>query len=168
MGNQPGPVGVYAVRGRVVAGGFQSWLRLVLMIAAASPTATAFAVPDGSPEQALVEILTASKAEAVEKHLPESVRAGLRSLSLEDRRACEQKLLVGKNLVPAGGELKIPEDGHALLVQETGDSGLSSELRLEREVIGGGDALLKLTLLESGMVGEKRWSGCGSRTANGV
>lgn len=118
------------------------WVALILT---ASSAAGASDVPDGTPEHAIVEILTASKPEAVEKHLPESVRSALRTLSESDRRACGDKLLVGREL-QAGGKLQVPADGHALLVLQPDEEAEPSELRVERELIGGSDALLKLII----------------------
>jgi hypothetical protein len=103
--------------------------------------------PDGTPERALVDILTASKPETVERHLPESIRSALRTLSASERRAFEEKLLVGKIIQLPGSQVEVPEDGHALLVRQSANSEESSELRVQRELIGGADAVLQLVIV---------------------
>lgn len=116
------------------------------LVVAATIPCSAMEFPEGTPERALVDILTASKPETVEKHLPESIRTAMRTLSASERSTCEQKLLVGKTIQAQGSQVEVPEDGHALLVRQSGESGESAELRVQRELIGGADAVLQLVL----------------------
>ncbi|PYX01144.1 MAG: hypothetical protein DMG89_02535 [Acidobacteria bacterium] len=103
-----------------------------------------------TPAEAVVEILTATKPDLVEKHLPEAVLSALRTLSTQDRMACERNLLIRNTLGLSGAELRVPEDGHALVVLDSKDSGDNLELQLRREIMGGREAVLELTIGSAG------------------
>lgn len=129
--------------GRIATSG-----KLMLMWALTSSYIMA-AAPDGTPEEALVEMALASKPEAVEKHLPESFREALHQLSPEDRTLAEQKMLVGQYLKVEGDKLVVPDDGSALLVIQSGQSEQRTEIHVKREINGGSDALLELEIQRS-------------------
>jgi hypothetical protein len=118
------------------------WIAAIAMLCL---MATAFAL-DGTPQQALVEILLATQPEIVEKHLPESIRQELRHLDPDDRRECESQLLIGNAFRQNGTSMKPPDDGHALLVMQAKDSDEKSELRVQRELTGGDTAFLEVVV----------------------
>lgn len=99
-----------------------------------------------TPEQALVELLLATSVEAAEKHLPNSLREGLRTLSASEKQAFEARLRFVDGFQRMGMEVSAPEDGRALLVGTRPDSDQRFELRVVHVMIGGADAVLELTL----------------------
>ena len=128
----------------------RTWGKLMWMLAVASSSVMA-ASPEGSPQQALVEIALASKPATVEKHLPESLLDDLQRLDPADRALAEEKLLVGRLLGAQEGELVVPDDGSALLVAlEQGTEQAKLEIRVEREINSGSDAILELGVRHSG------------------
>jgi hypothetical protein len=128
----------------------RTWGELMWMLAVASSSVMA-ASPEGSPQQALVEIALASKPATVEKHLPESLLDDLQRLDPADRALAEEKLLVGRLLGAQEGELVVPDDGSALLVAlEQGTEQAKLEIRVEREINSGSDAILELGVRHSG------------------
>src|SRR5215472_18166801 len=128
---------------RAVADRIRAWGKAMVMLAVVSSAAAA-ASPDGTPEQALVEIALASKPEVVEKHLPESFREALHRLSPEDRALAKQKMLIKPLLGEEGAELVVPDDGSALLVMQRKHSEQRSNIRVKREINNGSDAFLEL------------------------
>jgi hypothetical protein len=124
-------------------GGRQIRRMLLLLVMVVSSSVLAFPSA-GSPRQALVEIALASKPSTVEKHLPESLRQSLRTLSPEDRELAEQKLLFWHSLCDPGAALVVPEDGQSLLVMQREDSEQSARIRVAHEVDSGSEAVLEL------------------------
>jgi hypothetical protein len=124
-----------------MAGRMQGKLRLLFMVACSSVAGFSSA---GTPQQALVEIATASKAATVERHLPVLLRQTLQQLSPEDRALAEQKLLIGHTLIPEGTQLIVPDDGQSLLVMEKKGSDDRLVIRVIHEINAGGEALLEL------------------------
>jgi hypothetical protein len=122
-----------------MAGRMQGKLMLLFMVACFSVAGFSSA---GTPQQALVEIATASKAATVEKHLPELLRQTLQRLSPEDRALAEQKLLI--TLIAEGTQLIVPDDGQSLLVMEKKGSDDRLVIRVIHEINAGGEALLEL------------------------
>jgi hypothetical protein len=110
----------------------------------------AYAALDGTPEQALIEVVTASKAEVVEKHLPVATTDAIRHLSAADRRAAEEEILIGKKLREAGLEARIPDDADTLLqfwrTTSEEEQGPEVTITREREIVGGCDAMLELAV----------------------
>lgn len=68
----------------------------VLFIAVAAGCA-ALAAVDGTPEQALLDIVTTSKPEVVEDHLPVVTVDAIRHLAAPDRQAAEKAILSERN-----------------------------------------------------------------------
>jgi len=114
----------------------------LLFCAMLSTACGAFGVGGGSPEDALVEILTATKPEVVERHLPESLLNELKTLDQAGRLQCEKKLLIGDQWRKNGTTLSVPEDGASLVVLDTGEKQVP--VRVQREILGGDQALLEV------------------------
>jgi hypothetical protein len=95
-----------------MAGRMQGKLMLLFMVACFSVAGFSSA---GTPQQALVEIATASKAATVEKHL-----------------------------IAEGTQLIVPDDGQSLLVMEKKGSDDRLVIRVIHEINAGGEALLEL------------------------
>jgi hypothetical protein len=115
---------------------------VILTLVVMGTVGGSFAYSGGTPEQAVVEILTASKAEEVEKHLPIAVVKEIESLDLAGRRECEQELLIGESLRRQGILLSAPDDGSTLIVLQHGET--QTSISLQREVVGGDQAILEL------------------------
>ena len=132
-----------------MVGSFRAWIPVMILIVAWSPALVA-SPSEGTPQQALVEVVMATKAATVEKHLPESLLSVLRELSLADRAIAEQKMLVGPNLCEEGAELAVPDDGHALLVMRRKGSETGPEVRVIREITSGNESILELAVDRGG------------------
>lgn len=120
----------------------------VLFIAVAAGCA-ALAAVDGTPEQALLDIVTTSKPEVVEDHLPVVTVDAIRHLAAPDRQAAEKAILIGEKLREQGLQPRSVDDGSALVEfwrkGAEGDS-LEMSVKIAREIISGGDALLELSV----------------------
>ena len=99
-----------------------------------------------TPEEALVEMAMATHPATVEKHLPESVREALRQLTPSERSAAERQFMLAPSMLTRDGELIVPEDGHALLVMQAKDTAQAYDIRVEREINNGSDAMIELAL----------------------
>ena len=105
-----------------------------------------------TPEEALVEMAMATHPATVEKHLPESVREALRQLTPSERSAAERQFMLAPSMLTRDGELIVPEDGHALLVMQAKDTAQAYDIRVEREINNGSDAMIELARLIVGAV----------------
>jgi hypothetical protein len=124
------------------------WLPVVFIAVVALP---ALAAVDGTPEQAVLDVVTATKPEAVEKHLPVVTVDAIRHLTPADRQAAEHAILVGEKFRQQGLEPRMSDDGSALLEfwrRGAGEDIPTPEMKanLVREIVGGRDALLELSL----------------------
>jgi hypothetical protein len=99
-----------------------------------------------TPQQAIVELLLATNIETAERHLPNSLRDGLRTLTASERQAFEARLRFVDGFRRMGMEVSVPEDGRSLLVVARSDTARGFELRVQHETIGGADAVLELSL----------------------
>jgi hypothetical protein len=121
-------------------------LRLVLAIVATFVSATAFAASDGTPEGALIEIVLGPDVQTAEKHLPNSILEGIRHLDSISRAELESNLPIGKILQKQGITTRVPDDGSSLLVFENTSSNDTIEVRVQREISNGVDALVEIGL----------------------
>ena len=145
---QPGAASPLAVSTWDVTRKSKIGLRLIIVLI--GTVSASFAYSPGTPEQAVVEILTATKPEEVEKHLPAAVVQEIESLDPADRRECEQRLLFGESLRRQGIVLSAPEDGNTLIVFQHEET--KKVISLRREIIGGDQALLELLLKDSSSI----------------
>jgi hypothetical protein len=120
-----------------------------LLFIAVAAGDTAHAAVNGTPEQALLDIVTTSKPEVVEDHLPVVTADAIRHLATPDRQAAEKTILIGVKLREQGLEPRSVEDGSALVEfwrkGAEGDS-LDMSVKIAREIVSGGDALLELSV----------------------
>jgi hypothetical protein len=121
--------------------------RQIVFIAVAGGLAVA--AVDGTPEQAILDIVTATKPEVVEKHLPVVTVDAIRHLAPADRQAAEHAILIGEKFRQQGLEPRTAQAGSVLL--EFWRRGAAEDIptpemeaNLVREIVGGGDALLEL------------------------
>jgi hypothetical protein len=122
------------------------FLHLVLAIVATFLSATAFAGSDGTPEGALVEIVFGPDVQTAERHLPNSILEGIRRLDSISRSELERNLPIGKALQKQGIKIRVPDDGSSLLVFENTSSNDTIEVRVQREISNGVDALVEIGL----------------------
>jgi hypothetical protein len=120
------------------------WIVLFSLLLAVSAL-HAQAAPDGTPERAIQDMLLASKPEEIEKHLPVSTLAAIKTLDPEDRREREASLLLGPRRLEEKTRLEIPDDGHAFAVMQLTDT-QQLEAQLTDSITTGAEAVLRFTL----------------------
>lgn len=123
--------------------------------------ATLLASAQGSPEEeAVTEMLLAKDSAAVEKHLPEALRNALGSMN----KSAREQLLSKPRAIMQGKGLTASQtsDGQALLsfdVQSEYADIKHFELRTQRRISNGAEAVLVLALWRQKRAGERSKSG---------
>ncbi len=125
------------------------WPRLVFVTFATLVSVTV-AASDGTPEGALVEIVLGPDAQAVEKHLPNSILEGIRDMDSRSRSELESNLPIARILQKQGIKARVSDDGDSLLVFERAGSDQTIEVRVQREISNGADALVEVGISRGG------------------
>lgn len=116
--------------------------RFALFLFASGLFLQAWAVQSSSPEEALIEMATASNIADVIKHLPLKVQQFVEKLPRQQRASMEEKLLLSRNLEQEGGTLTRVSDGSWELMEKAGESKIT--ISLKKTFVSGIDALVQL------------------------
>lgn len=121
--------------------------QFALILLSMSMIPSAKALQGGTPEGALEEMATADDVETVIKHLPVKVQEYIEKLTLPQRAAMTEKMLVRRNVERNGGELAKSGDGRTWeLVEREGQP--KTIISWKKTFISGNDALVQVEIKE--------------------